>query len=80
MPSRPRSSSGFRGVRLRPSGVYYAEIRSGDTRLGLGTFETTHEAACAYDAAVWRLGKPWAQMNFSNAWTREQAQDLAPPP
>ena len=63
------------GVRLRPSGVYYAEIRSGDTRLGLGTFETTR----AYDATAWRLRRPQAQMNFSHTQTREHAQELAPP-
>ncbi|KAE8795874.1 Protein TRANSPARENT TESTA 12 [Hordeum vulgare] len=48
MPSRRRGSSGYRGVRERPSGVYYAEIKSSDVRLGLGTFETSHEAARAY--------------------------------
>ena len=55
MPSRRRGSSGYRGVRERPSGAFYAEIRSGDVCLGLGTFETTHEAARAYDAAAWHL-------------------------
>ncbi|KAI4973934.1 hypothetical protein ZWY2020_041715 [Hordeum vulgare] len=80
MPSRRRSSSGYRGVRERPSGTYYAEIRSGDVRLGLGTFKTTHEAAREYDAAAWRLGRPRAQMNFHDVCTREQAQNLVPPP
>ncbi|XP_020172803.1 ethylene-responsive transcription factor 6-like [Aegilops tauschii subsp. strangulata] len=55
-PPRPRSTCGFRCVHLRPYDVYYAEIRSGDTRLWLGTFETAHKAARAYDAAAWRLG------------------------
>ncbi|XP_020183844.1 uncharacterized protein [Aegilops tauschii subsp. strangulata] len=75
-----RSSSGYRGVRKRPSGLYYAEIRSGDVRLGLGTFETPHEAAHAYDAAAWRLERPRSQMNFRDVYTREQAQAVAPPP
>ena len=79
MPQRRRGSSGFRGVRQRPSGAFYAEIRSGDIRLGLGTFETAHEAARAYDAATWRLGRPRAQMNFQDVWTCEQAQAVAPP-
>ncbi|KAE8802629.1 putative AP2 protein [Hordeum vulgare] len=64
MPPRRRSFSGYRGVRERPADTYYTEIRSGDVRLGTGTFETAHEAARAYDAATWRLGRPRAQMNF----------------
>ncbi|KAI4966691.1 hypothetical protein ZWY2020_037174 [Hordeum vulgare] len=77
---RPRGTSGYRGVRERPSGAYYAEIRSGDVCLGLGTFETTHEAASVYDAAVWRLERSRAQMNFWDVYMREQAHDLALPP
>jgi hypothetical protein len=46
MPPRRRSSSGYRGVRTRPTDTFYAEIRSGDKRIGLGTFEAAH----AYDA------------------------------
>ncbi|KAE8815818.1 putative AP2 protein [Hordeum vulgare] len=80
MPPRRRGPSGYRGVRERRAGVYYADIRSGDVLLGLGTFETSHEAARAYDAAAWRLGRPRAQMNIQDVYTREQAQDLAPPP
>nr|XP_020170023.1 ethylene-responsive transcription factor ERF107-like [Aegilops tauschii subsp. strangulata] len=76
----PWSSSGYRGVRPRPSGMFYAEIRSGGMRLGLGTFETAHEAARAYDVAAWRLSRPRSQMNFDDARTCQQAQDLAPPP
>ncbi|XP_037419271.1 ethylene-responsive transcription factor 13-like [Triticum dicoccoides] len=80
MPPRRRGSSGYHGVRLRPSGAYYVEIRSGDVRLGLGTFETSHEAARVYDAAAWRLGRPRAQMNFDDIYTCQQAQRVAPPP
>ncbi|KAE8794269.1 putative AP2 protein [Hordeum vulgare] len=80
MPPHRRGSSGNRGVRERPSGAYYAEIRSGDVRLGLVTFETSHETARAYDAAAWRLRRPRARMNFQDVYTREQTQDLAPPP
>jgi hypothetical protein len=83
MPPRPprrRSSSGYRGVRARPNGTFYADIRSGEERIGLGTFETAHEAARAYDAVAWRLGRPRRSMNFDDVTTRAQAEMLAPPP
>ena len=80
MPPRRRGASGFRGVRERPNGWYSAEIRSGDVRLGLGSFRSAHEAARAYDAAAWRLERPRSQMNFRDVFTREQAQRVAPPP
>ncbi|KAE8769038.1 putative AP2 protein [Hordeum vulgare] len=59
-----RGSSGFRGVRERPSDTFYADIHSGDMCLGLGTFHTADEAAHAYDAAAWRLGQPHRVINF----------------
>ena len=42
---RRRSQSGYRGVRARPNGTFTAEIRSGEERVALGTFETAIEAA-----------------------------------
>jgi hypothetical protein len=80
MPPRRRSSSGNRDVRARPNNTFYAEIRSGDERIGLGTFETAHEAAHAYDAVAWRLGRSRRSMNFDNMTTRQQEEMLAPPP
>jgi hypothetical protein len=80
MPPRCRSSSGYRGVRARPNRTFYAEIRSGEERIGLGTFETAHEAARAYDAIAWRLGRPRRSMNFDDVMTRAQAEMLAPLP
>jgi hypothetical protein len=74
------SGTGYRGVRARPKGTYYAEIRDGGERIGLGTYETAHEAARAYDVVAWRLGRPRSSMNFHDVWTRQQAEDLAPPP
>ncbi|XP_045087174.1 ethylene-responsive transcription factor 5-like [Aegilops tauschii subsp. strangulata] len=80
MPPRCRGVSGYRGVRLRPNGGYYAEIRSGDLRLGLGTYGTACEAARAYDAAAWRLGRRHGQMNFQDVYMLQQALDVAPAP
>ncbi|XP_020189287.1 uncharacterized protein [Aegilops tauschii subsp. strangulata] len=80
MPLRRWGSSGYRGVRARPSGSFYTEIRSGEMGLVLGTFDTAHEAARMYGAAAWRLRRPRREMNFPNVATREQAQELAPPP
>jgi hypothetical protein len=80
MPPRRRSSSGYCGVRACPNGTFYAEIRSSDERIGLGTFETAHEAARAYDVVAWRLSRPRRSMNFGDVTTRQQAEMLAPPP
>nr|XP_051221607.1 ethylene-responsive transcription factor 5-like [Lolium perenne] len=79
MPPRRRPSSGYHGVRARPSGRFDAEIR-GEERIRLGTFDTAHEAARAYDAVAWRLGRSRRSMNFHDVYTREQAEMLAPPP
>ncbi|KAE8781364.1 Protein TRANSPARENT TESTA 12 [Hordeum vulgare] len=75
MPPRRRFASGYRGVRQRPNGGFYVEIRSGDLRLSLGTYDTAHEAARAFDAAAWRLGRPRRQMNFQDVHTLHQALD-----
>jgi hypothetical protein len=71
MPPRRRSSSSYRGIHARPNGTFYAEIRSNDERIGLGTFETAHEAARAYDAIAWRLGRSRRSMNFNDVTTRQ---------
>nr|XP_051197210.1 ethylene-responsive transcription factor 1-like [Lolium perenne] len=64
---------------LPPRGRFDAEIRSGEERIRLGTFETTHEAAGAYDAVAWRLGRSRRTMNFHDVWMREQTEALAQP-
>nr|XP_051197420.1 uncharacterized protein LOC127310824 [Lolium perenne] len=78
MPPRRRSSSGYRGVRARPNGTFYAEIRSGDERIGLGTFETAHGARVRRGRR--RLGRSRRSMNFDDVWTRQRAAALAPLP
>ncbi|KAE8818950.1 putative AP2 protein [Hordeum vulgare] len=75
-----RGASGYRGVRLCPNGGYYSEICSSNLRLSLGTYDTAHEAARAFDAAAWRLGRPRQQMNFQDVYTLQQVLDVAPPP
>ncbi|XP_020156688.1 uncharacterized protein [Aegilops tauschii subsp. strangulata] len=79
-PTRRRGSSGYRGVRAHPSGSFCAEIRSGEMRLGLSTFNAAHEAARAYNTAAWRIRQPRRKMNFPEVATRERAHELAPPP
>ncbi|KAK1698741.1 hypothetical protein QYE76_015438 [Lolium multiflorum] len=78
MPPR-RGASGFRGVRVRPSGRFTAEIRAGGFRLTLGTYNTPEEAARAY-AVAWRFRRPGHDMNFPDVESLEEAEFLAPPP
>jgi hypothetical protein len=70
MPPCRRSSSGYRGVRARSNDTLYAEIRSGNERIGLRTFETEHEVARSYDMVAWRLGRSHRSMNFDDVSTR----------
>ncbi|KAK1604165.1 hypothetical protein QYE76_027838 [Lolium multiflorum] len=80
MPPCRRGASGFRGVRVRPSGRFTAEIRAGGFRLTLGTYNTPELAARAYDAAAWRFRRPGHNMNFPDVESLEEAEFLAPPP
>jgi hypothetical protein len=80
MPPRRRSASGFKGVRQRPNGFFYAEISTAGFRLTLGTFSSPEDAARAYDAAAWRIGRPRRQMNFPETESLEEAQFLTAQP
>ncbi|XAR65815.1 hypothetical protein NMG60_11011765 [Bertholletia excelsa] len=60
------ASCSFRGVRQRTWGKWVAEIREpkGGSRLWLGTFNTSLEAALAYDDAALKLYGPSANLNL----------------
>lgn len=56
----------YKGVRQRTWGKWVAEIREPNrgARLWLGTFNTSLEAALAYDEAAWKLYGPEAKVNL----------------
>ena len=64
MPPLRRSQSGYRGIRQCPNGRFIAEIRSADTRIPLGTFNTAYAVARGYDTVAWRLNQLLATMNL----------------
>ena len=74
-----RNSAGYTGIRQRPSGMFTAEIRAAGARQNLGTFLTAEEAARAYDAAAWVLGRPRRTLNFPKVENLELAVFLAEP-
>ena len=74
-----RNSTGYTGVRERPSGLFTAEIHAAGLRQNLGMFLSAEEAARAYNAAVWVLGRPHRTLNFQNVQSLEVAVFLAEP-
>ncbi|KAE8714419.1 Dehydration-responsive element-binding protein 2D [Hibiscus syriacus] len=68
----------YKGVRQRTWGKWVAEIREPNrgARLWLGTFDTSHEAAMAYDAAARKLYGPDAKLNLSQSQPSQVPQNL----
>lgn len=76
------ASCTYKGVRQRTWGKWVAEIREPNrgARLWLGTFETSYEAALAYDAAARKLYGPDAKLNLPDIPMKSQSQCPPPPP
>ncbi|XP_027356978.1 dehydration-responsive element-binding protein 2D-like [Abrus precatorius] len=70
------ASCTYKGVRQRTWGKWVAEIREPNrgARLWLGTFETSHEAALAYDAAARKLYGSDAKLNLPELSVSMQPQ------
>nr|XP_020162103.1 leucine-rich repeat extensin-like protein 5 [Aegilops tauschii subsp. strangulata] len=81
-PAPPRkalkSKTGFFGVWAKPSGNFKVEFSDTGRRFWLGTYPTVHEAALAYDVAVWRVGRPRNDLNFPEIETQADAELLVP--
>ena len=74
----PKGKSGFFGVRQKPSGNWGVEFSDAGRRWWIGTYPSAHEAARAYDVAVWRAGRPRVLLNFPEIESRVVTEKLVP--
>ena len=74
----PKSKMGFYSVQMKPSGHFGVEFSDDSRHFCLGTYPTVHEAARAYDVAVWRAGRPNKDLNFPEIKTQAAAELLMP--
>ena len=71
-----RSSTGYKGVSNTTSGKFLARFNDNGMRKSLGTFETSIQAALAYDQAAIKAGKKKSTLNFPDGLPIKQESDL----
>lgn len=73
------ASCTFKGVRQRTWGRWVSEIREpkSRSRIWLGTYNTAHEAATAYDSAARKLFGPSAHLNLPDEVPPPSPQPIA---
>ncbi|KAI4970077.1 hypothetical protein ZWY2020_000991 [Hordeum vulgare] len=74
----PKGKSGFFGVKQKPSGNWGVEFSDAKRRWWIGTYPSAHEAARAYDMAVWRAERPQEHLNFPVIESHVEAEMLVP--
>ncbi|XBJ25877.1 hypothetical protein VPH35_003425 [Triticum aestivum] len=71
-----KGKSFFFGMRQKPSGNFGVEFFDAGRRWWIDTYPSAHEAARAYDVAVWRAERPREHLNFPKIKSRAEAEML----